>query len=214
MRAAGVAGSGDADVCVRGKRAGISGGHEDAEKRHEDPGAGGPRIPNVAMYFFYKVGSRNERPGTTGISHFFEHMMFNGAKKYGPGEFDSDGGERRLEQRVYHAETYRLPGLVSERALELIFDLEADRIANLRFDPKRSRASGAWWRASGGARGRRERRRAGRAALGDGVHRASLPVAGGGLDERHRAWTMRGSEEPLPHGLRAEQLRRWWWWAT
>src|ERR1700757_578499 len=45
-------------------------------------------IPNVAMYFFYKIGSRNERPGITGISHFFEHMMFNGAKKYGPKQFD------------------------------------------------------------------------------------------------------------------------------
>ena len=45
-------------------------------------------IPNVALYIFYRIGSRNERPGTTGISHFFEHMMFNGAKKYGPGEFD------------------------------------------------------------------------------------------------------------------------------
>ena len=41
-------------------------------------------IPNVALYIFYKIGSRNERPGTTGLSHFFEHMMFNGAKKYGP----------------------------------------------------------------------------------------------------------------------------------
>lgn len=45
-------------------------------------------IPNAAMYIFYRIGSRNERPGTTGISHFFEHMMFNGAKKYGPGQFD------------------------------------------------------------------------------------------------------------------------------
>src|ERR1035438_4241289 len=40
-------------------------------------------IPNVAMYFFFRIGSRNEHPGTTGLSHFFEHMMFNGAKKYG-----------------------------------------------------------------------------------------------------------------------------------
>ena len=40
-------------------------------------------IPNVAMYLFYKVGWRNEYPGITGNSHFFEHMMFNGAKKYG-----------------------------------------------------------------------------------------------------------------------------------
>ncbi|HKC86803.1 MAG TPA: insulinase family protein, partial [Blastocatellia bacterium] len=45
-------------------------------------------IPNVALYIFYRIGSRNERPGTTGLSHFFEHMMFNGAKKYGPKQFD------------------------------------------------------------------------------------------------------------------------------
>ena len=45
-------------------------------------------IPNANMYLFYKVGSRNEYNGITGLSHFFEHMMFNGAKKYGPKEFD------------------------------------------------------------------------------------------------------------------------------
>ncbi|HJZ63807.1 MAG TPA: insulinase family protein, partial [Candidatus Acidoferrum sp.] len=54
-------------------------------------------IPNVALYIFYRIGSRNEHPGTTGLSHFFEHMMFNGAKKYGPGELDkvmeANGGE-------------------------------------------------------------------------------------------------------------------------
>src|ERR1700732_4396722 len=54
-------------------------------------------IPNVALYIFYRIGSRNERPGTTGLSHFFEHMMFNGAKKYGPGDLDkvmeANGGE-------------------------------------------------------------------------------------------------------------------------
>ena len=52
-------------------------------------------IPNVAMYLFYKVGSRNERPGITGISHFFEHMMFNGAKKYGPKAVRYRDGEGR-----------------------------------------------------------------------------------------------------------------------
>src|SRR5262245_18334416 len=45
-------------------------------------------IPNIALYIFYRFGSRNERPGTTGLSHLFEHMMFNGAKKYGPKQFD------------------------------------------------------------------------------------------------------------------------------
>src|SRR5437870_13873337 len=45
-------------------------------------------IPNVALYIFYRIGSRNERPGTTGLSHFFVHMMFSEAKKYGPKQFD------------------------------------------------------------------------------------------------------------------------------
>ena len=45
-------------------------------------------IPNVAWYHWVKVGSRNERPGITGISHFFEHMMFQGTAERAPGEFD------------------------------------------------------------------------------------------------------------------------------
>ena len=45
-------------------------------------------VPTVSYYTFFRVGSRNERPGITGLAHFFEHMMFNGAKKYGPKEFD------------------------------------------------------------------------------------------------------------------------------
>ena len=38
-----------------------------------------PTIPNLAIYTFWKVGSRNEAPGITGLAHFFEHMMFNGS---------------------------------------------------------------------------------------------------------------------------------------
>ncbi|MFB3829922.1 MAG: M16 family metallopeptidase [Bryobacteraceae bacterium] len=94
-------------------------------------------IPNVATYFFFKIGSRNERPGTTGISHFFEHMMFNGAKKYGPKQFDNqmerNGGRNNAyttrDQTVY---TDWFP----RAALELMFDMEADRIRDLSFDPK------------------------------------------------------------------------------
>ncbi len=94
-------------------------------------------IPNVAMYFFYKVGSRNERPGTTGISHFFEHMMFNGAKKYGPKQFDivmerHGGANNAYTSRDLTVYTDWFP----REALEVIFDLEADRIQNLNFDPK------------------------------------------------------------------------------
>ncbi len=94
-------------------------------------------IPNVALYIFYRVGSRNERVGTTGISHFFEHMMFNGAKKYGPGEFDrameANGGSNNA-YTSNDVTTYQ--DWFPAQALPLIFDLEADRIRDLNFDPK------------------------------------------------------------------------------
>jgi zinc protease len=93
-------------------------------------------IPNVALYIFYRVGSRNERPGTTGISHFFEHMMFNGAKKYGPGELDkvmeSNGGSNNA-YTTQNVTVYQ--DWFPHSAMPLIFDIEADRIQYLSFDP-------------------------------------------------------------------------------
>ncbi len=94
-------------------------------------------IPSVALYIFYRIGSRNERPGTTGLSHFFEHMMFNGAKKYGRGAFDqvmeANGGANNAytsnDVTVYQ-------DWFPPATLELIFDLEADRIRDLAFDPQ------------------------------------------------------------------------------
>ena len=47
-------------------------------------------IPNVALYIFYRIGSRNEGPGTTGISHFFEHMMFKGTQTLGTRNIEED----------------------------------------------------------------------------------------------------------------------------
>jgi zinc protease len=94
-------------------------------------------IPNVALYIFYRIGSRNERPGTTGISHFFEHMMFNGAKKYGPGEFDRTMEAAGGSNNAYTSRDVTVyQDWFPRSALDLIFDLEADRIENLSFDPK------------------------------------------------------------------------------
>jgi len=95
-------------------------------------------IPNVALYIFYRIGSRNERPGTTGLSHFFEHMMFNGAKKYGPGELDkvmeANGGSNNAyttrDVTVYQ-------DWFPRSALPLIYDIESDRIRDLSFDPEK-----------------------------------------------------------------------------
>ena len=95
-------------------------------------------IPNVALYIFYRVGSRNEHPGTTGLSHFFEHMMFNGAKKYGPGELDKVMEANGGENNAYTNQNLTVyQDWFPRSALPLIFDIEADRIRYLQFDPKK-----------------------------------------------------------------------------
>ncbi len=95
-------------------------------------------IPNVALYIFYCIGSRNEHPGTTGLSHFFEHMMFNGAKKYGPGDLDkvmeANGGSNNA-YTTQNVTVYQ--DWFPRSALPLIYDIEADRIRDLTFDPKK-----------------------------------------------------------------------------
>jgi zinc protease len=94
-------------------------------------------IPNVAMYFFYKIGSRNERPGITGISHFFEHMMFNGAKKYGPKQFDREMEKAGGNNNAYTSEDLTVyTDFFPSPALDLMFDMESDRIRDLALEPQ------------------------------------------------------------------------------
>jgi zinc protease len=92
-------------------------------------------IPNVALYTFFRVGSRNERPGITGLSHFFEHMMFLGSKNYAPGEFDNvmeaaGGRNNAFTERDITVYQDWFP----RTALTTIFELESDRIAHLSID--------------------------------------------------------------------------------
>ena len=94
-------------------------------------------IPNANMYFFYKVGSRNEHQGITGLSHFFEHMMFNGAKKYGPKEFDRTMEFNGGSNNAYTSENVTVyTDWFPAASAEIMFDLEGDRIASLSIDPK------------------------------------------------------------------------------
>src|SRR4030066_1045212 len=91
-----------------------------------------PTLPICTYFTFFKVGSRNEKPGITGISHLFEHMMFNGAKRYGPKEFDrileSNGGiSNAYTSNDFTAYFEDFPS----NKLELIIDLDADRLENL-----------------------------------------------------------------------------------
>lgn len=93
-------------------------------------------IPNANMYLFYKVGSRNEYQGITGLSHFFEHMMFNGAQKYGPKMFDQTMEFNGGANNAYTTENVTVyTNWFPASAAEVIFDLESDRIASLSIEP-------------------------------------------------------------------------------
>jgi len=93
--------------------------------------------PTVSYYTFFQVGSRNEQLGRTGISHLFEHMMFNGAAKYGPKEFD-----RLLESRGGSSNAYTSNDVTAyyedfaSDALETVLDLESDRMRSLALTPE------------------------------------------------------------------------------
>jgi zinc protease len=93
-------------------------------------------IPNVALHNWVGVGSRNEASGRSGLAHFFEHMMFNGTSRRAQGEFD-----RLLEAQGGSNNAYTSQDVTvyqdwfPSAALELVFELESDRIANLAFDP-------------------------------------------------------------------------------
>lgn len=94
-------------------------------------------VPVVSRWTFYRVGARNERPGITGISHFIEHMMFNGAEKYGPKEFD-----RILESSGGYSNAYTSEDLTAyyedaaSENLELCIDLDSDRMRSLALKPE------------------------------------------------------------------------------
>ncbi len=94
-------------------------------------------IPNVAMYTWYRVGGRNEYPGITGIAHYFEHMMFNGTTTRAPGEFDRTMEAAGGANNAYTSNDVTVyQNWFPNHALELIFELEGDRMQNLDFDPK------------------------------------------------------------------------------
>ena len=93
--------------------------------------------PVVTAWTFYRVGSRNERPGITGISHQVEHMMFKGTASLKPGEIDrlvqlAGGRHNAFTSFDYTAYHITLP---SEH-FETAFRIEADRMVNCALDPQ------------------------------------------------------------------------------
>lgn len=90
------------------------------------------KAPLVTFQVWYRVGSRNEPWGKTGISHVLEHMMFKGTKKIGPEEFsrtiqENGGNDNAFTSRDY---TAYFQNLSSDR-IQVSLDLESDRMQNL-----------------------------------------------------------------------------------
>ncbi|MBP1689824.1 MAG: peptidase domain protein [Deltaproteobacteria bacterium] len=93
-------------------------------------------LPVVSLYLFFRTGSRNERHGITGISHLFEHMMFNGGE-HTVGKFDeiiegNGGSTNGYTTRDFTAYLESFP----PPALERVLWLEADRMRALAITPK------------------------------------------------------------------------------
>jgi zinc protease len=94
-------------------------------------------IPNIALYNIVRVGSRNEGAGTSGLAHFFEHMMFNGTTRRAAGEFDRLMEAQGVSNNAYTSQDVTVyQDWLPRAALEMVFELESDRIANLAFDPE------------------------------------------------------------------------------
>ena len=95
------------------------------------------RSPIVSVQIWYRVGSRNEHRGLTGIAHFLEHLMFKGTPSHGPKQFarlvEENGGQDNAftsqDVTSYYVD-------IAADKLDLVLELEADRMQNLLLDPK------------------------------------------------------------------------------
>ncbi|RMF89789.1 MAG: insulinase family protein [Nitrospinota bacterium] len=93
------------------------------------------KAPIITLQIWYRVGSRNEQLGKTGISHLLEHMMFKGTARYP--DFSRTiqrlgGSDNAFTARDYTAYFENMP----RGEIEVALAMEADRMQHLRFDPQ------------------------------------------------------------------------------
>lgn len=96
-----------------------------------------PNVPVVSVYVWYRVGSRNEPAGKSGMAHFLEHMLFKGTVRFPKGEITRQVGRTGGEQNAFTSYDYTafFETLPAEY-LELALDIESDRMKNSLLDPK------------------------------------------------------------------------------
>jgi zinc protease len=96
-----------------------------------------PAVPVVSVYIWYKVGSRNEPGGKSGMAHFLEHMMFKGTEKFPKGEITRRVGRTGGEQNAFTSYDYTAYyETMPAEYLELGLEIEADRMHHALLDPQ------------------------------------------------------------------------------
>jgi len=91
------------------------------------------RAPVVVHMMWYRAGSADEQPGVSGVAHFLEHLLFKATDNMEAGEFSktvaaNGGSDNAFTSYDYTAYFQR----VASDRLELMMQMEADRMVNLR----------------------------------------------------------------------------------
>ena len=91
------------------------------------------RAPVVVQMIWYRAGAADEAPGTSGVAHFLEHLMFKGTDKIPPNAFsaliEAQGGDDNAFTSWDYTSYFQR---IAADRLELVMEMEADRMRNLR----------------------------------------------------------------------------------
>ncbi len=91
--------------------------------------------PVVSVFVWYRVGSKNERPGITGVSHWVEHMMFQGTLRFGKGQhFKRISAVGGVLNGFTNSDCTVYFETVPAAHAGMVLDMEADRMRNALFD--------------------------------------------------------------------------------
>lgn len=95
------------------------------------------RAPVITNMVWYKVGAMDEPEGKSGLAHFLEHLMFKGTETLAPGEFSAIVARNGGRENAFTSQDYTAyhQSLAADR-LELMMQLEAERMVNLRLTPE------------------------------------------------------------------------------
>lgn len=90
------------------------------------------RAPVVTHMVWYRIGAADEPAGSSGIAHFFEHLMFKGTKELEPGEFSKIIARQGGQDNAFTSQdvTAYFQRIAKDR-LPLVMKMEADRMQNL-----------------------------------------------------------------------------------